>query len=804
MAGELNVGTLKGYITLDTKGWDRGVASLRRSQGNLLANMGTLGSAALGAGVAITGMLTMVVREFGKFEKAMRIATSVSEVTEAQFVKMSRAAEDVAIKWAIPAEKAAEAYLLLGRAGLTAEQQMQAFVPVLTASKAMMTDLETTAEGVVNMMNAFQMSFDKTGSAVDIITFAVNKSTQSLEDMLIAMSYAAKPAQVMNNTLEDTAAMLALVANQGIRGSKAGTALRFALTSLADPVGEAKVLLRDLGVNVYDMTGRTQPFIETMRELEEATKGASEEFKNYVYSTLFGKRALPSMMALFQLGSARVQEFSNTLRDAAGEAERTGAKQMKALLAQVERLYQMFLMLTRHIGMAFAPTVQRAVDVMQKWTTKWKEMIDANQEGVKRFLENLTKMAATFLKFGAMLIIIPKIVQLFSGLTTIVFSPFGLIIGGIVAVQVIFNKTLDELKTGVQTWWTDIKSILELDKLKEYGLPKTGGQWLVGTNPLAAGSLYLMNKWMGKNKERWAKLKENYTPSQLSTTLPLGKPEEGEGLGDRTMRMVKSNMEFAMKGVMDVMQKYMPGDLQPIFAQLQAAFDDLLKSWNDQTPAIEAATEATNSYLDTANKIANNGSLQNIIRQSNWSLLAAKFKEDWRNAIRGVRENMYSWIESYQKMLTDMRTGWEEAFVGLMQKGSSFKTFMSDIFDAIYQSFVQMVAQMIANDMFSALLGNRSNMPMNPSATSGILSIIRGLITGVGGGMPMENPYAGGEYDVGGGYGAPKISINVHNNSGFPIAAKTVAVAQNGRDFVMRMVVEGIQSSEDFRRIVKA
>jgi len=392
-----DVGSIVGRIRMDTTQWDQ--TRLR-----IVSNVRGLAASFVVAGAAMATPLVAAVKEFGKFELAMRRATSVSKTTEVQFAEMSKQAEAVSVKWGIAADETAKAFLFLGRAGLTASQQMQAFEPVIMASKAMMEDLEKTTEGVVNVMNSFGISFEHTGYIADVMTQAVNASTMNLQELMIALSYAGKPAKAFNNNIEDTAAMIGLVANEGIRGSKAGTALRFALTALASPTAEARNLLHELGIQAYDASTRQMvPFIDIISQLENKLEGTSEQLRNVTLETLFGRRALPAMIALFEKGSVGVRKFSDSLRTANGVTKETAEKQMKALWSRVQQVWQAFLMLTRHIIVSVAPAITNLAERIRNFLTILTDMVDKNQDLAKQWVLQIAHVARLALEWGAFL-----------------------------------------------------------------------------------------------------------------------------------------------------------------------------------------------------------------------------------------------------------------------------------------------------------------------------------------------------------------------------------------------------------------
>ncbi|HCL4736989.1 TPA: phage tail tape measure protein, partial [Salmonella enterica] len=74
-----------------------------------------------------------------------------------------------------------------------------------------------------------------------------------------AMKYAGTGMAGLGVSVEQTTAMIGVMANVGLRGSIAGTGLQTTFSRLAAPTGKAASALKELGVNVADATGKMRP-----------------------------------------------------------------------------------------------------------------------------------------------------------------------------------------------------------------------------------------------------------------------------------------------------------------------------------------------------------------------------------------------------------------------------------------------------------------------------------------------------------------------------------------------------------------
>jgi TP901 family phage tail tape measure protein len=346
------------------------------------------------------------VRTYGTFERAMRRATAVSEATERQFFKMSQMAEEQSKRLNIAAVNAADAFYYLGSAGLSVTEQMQAFVPVITLAKAGVIGAAEAAENMVDTIKGFRMGFDQTGRVADIMTKAVISSNMNFTQLGQTLELVAGVAHIMNNSIEDTVAVIAHMANVGIKASMAGTSLRRALLNLGAPTTAGRKMLASLGVSVYDLEGRMKPFITILGELNEKLRFASEEQRNMAFRVLFGARAISGQVAVFQTGAKALTEYANSLRDSAGATEKVAGKQLVAFLEQMGRIWRQFKMLVRHIGETLAPAFLRLGNLLDEGLIKLTEYVDRHSLRVREvgermavYFEYAARIALNFVKY---------------------------------------------------------------------------------------------------------------------------------------------------------------------------------------------------------------------------------------------------------------------------------------------------------------------------------------------------------------------------------------------------------------------
>ncbi len=395
-----NVGSVQGYLKLNTTGWVSGMGIANSSIMRLTRTFAKMGAVAVGS-------LLLIEREFGRFDKAIRHATSVSETSIKQFEQMSDMALDASVKWNKAAKATAQAFYFLGSAGLSVTEQMEAFNTTIMLSRAMGSELSRTVEGTVDVVRAFGLEFANIDRIADQLTKTVISSNQTFDILTRALSYASSTARLTNNTLAETTAMLGVMANAGIKGSMAGTVLRRAMTNLMAPTGDMAELVYALGLNIYDTTGKMRPFIDIMGQISDALQGTSARYKNLVFETLFGRRAIAGQIVLFNYGSDALRKYADEIENAAGTTEKVAGKQMKAFTEILGQLWQEIRRVAIELGDTLAPAIGKVATRIRADVKDFREYVEANKELIASTLKwvSVVSVAAIVVPAFALLVV---------------------------------------------------------------------------------------------------------------------------------------------------------------------------------------------------------------------------------------------------------------------------------------------------------------------------------------------------------------------------------------------------------------
>jgi TP901 family phage tail tape measure protein len=262
----------------------------------------------------------------------MARVSAVSGATGEEFEELKNIAEEMGSKTEWSAVQSAEALTYLSMAGFKVKEQISALPSVLALASSAQIDLGRSADIVSNIMTGFGISADETGHAVDVLVKTMTTANTDLPMLGEAMKYVAPVAKSLGLSVEETAAAIAKMSDAGIQGSNAGTALRAALLSLANPTGQTVDAMEALGINIESADGKMKPLPELIGHIAEKLGGMEAAQKTATVAQLVGVEAASGFIALLDVGEDKLRDYSKQLENSGGTAERVAKTQMATLI----------------------------------------------------------------------------------------------------------------------------------------------------------------------------------------------------------------------------------------------------------------------------------------------------------------------------------------------------------------------------------------------------------------------------------------------------------------------------------------
>ena len=801
-----NVGSAQGYLKLNTTGWNSPMKSATASVTALSRTFTRMAAVTVGS-------LFLIEREFGKFDKAIRHATSVSETTEEQFSKMSDMALDASVKWNKAAAITAQAFYYLGSAGLTVTEQMQAFNDSIMLSRAMGSDLSQTVEGLVDIVRAFGLEFSNVSTITDQLTKTVISSNQNFRDLEQALSYGASTARLTNNTLAETTAMLGVMANAGIKGSMAGTVLRRAMTNLMAPTGDMAELVYALGLNIYDTSGKMRPFIHIMGQISDALKGTSDRFKNLVFETLFGRRAIAGQIVLFNYGSKALRKYADEIENATDATEKVAGKQMKAFTEVLGQLWQELRRIAIVAGGTLAPAIERMANQIRYGAKELRKYIEANSEAIATALKWVTVISAVGLA-------IPIIATMITSVLSLI-NPFTLLVGTIYLLRTVWvdtfehggvlNRALDEFGDTLMKFLDEKTGLLD-DFIKilyrgfELPLRVPGAVW----NELKEFPRIMEES--ARQLGMFANKPVKFEGQKEAVTAFVDVVASGKTAVAELGRMAAEQVEKDMASIEALIKKVIPDNWATEMEKVVAAIKGLFNIVMREPPTLSGlgipALAFTKESLLMKKQLRDLIAWADVVIEKEKLLLKTPsiWAKRWSSGVGIVINDLETWWDVFSGVNKDMISAWSDTMNSFISDGGNFKDFMEDMFKGVLDSFNKMVSDVLAADLWYSMFGQGKELPFGTASIFNRGKIAKSAnnveIPGWDTFMPDYQKFQQSDptTQLGGFPTTQKAvvpSVVINNNTGEPMSASKPTF--NGKEYVVNVVMEEYNTNPNFR-----
>ncbi|WP_435105558.1 phage tail tape measure protein [Arhodomonas sp. AD133] len=257
---------------------------------------------------AVANFFRGAVSSAADFEQQLDRIGAVTGATGDEMDQLRAVAEEMGSTTKFTATEAAQGLEILGRAGLSAAESVETLPSVLQLAQAAGLELNEAAGIVTDSLGAMGQGVQEAGRFADVLAQGARLANTDVQSLGRALSYAGVQASQMGMSAEETVGVLDALASAGIRGERAGTALRNILSQIQDPASKARQELRKLGIDTNDLT-------EVIGGLEQAGPKAQKAI------LAFGKEAGPAVRTLLEQGREGIAEYVKSLDDAEGAAE---------------------------------------------------------------------------------------------------------------------------------------------------------------------------------------------------------------------------------------------------------------------------------------------------------------------------------------------------------------------------------------------------------------------------------------------------------------------------------------------------
>lgn len=440
-------------------------------------NVTNVGKKFMPVTLGVVGLGTAAVKTAADFDSAMSKVAAVSGATGSDLEALRDKAREMGEKTKFSASEAAEAMNYMAMAGWKTEDMLSGIEGVMNLAAASGEDLATTSDIVTDALTAFGLTAKDSGHFADILAAASSNANTNVSMMGETFKYCAPIAGALGFSAEDTAEAIGLMANAGIKGSQAGTALRTIMNNLS---GEVKICGSSIGevtVATTNADGSMRDLSDILADCRTAFSGLSESEKAAAAESLVGKNAMSGFLALMNAGEADINKLSSAIDNCDGSAASMAENMNDNLAGQLQILKSQL----EELAISFGELLMPAIRTIVGWIQKFVDWLNSMDEGTRKVIVTIALVAAAI---GPILIIVGKVISAVGTIMTLVpklagvinaakgvfaafnavcaANPYVLIIAAIVALVAAFIYLWNNCEEFRQFWidlWESIKEI---------------------------------------------------------------------------------------------------------------------------------------------------------------------------------------------------------------------------------------------------------------------------------------------------------------------------------------------------------
>lgn len=256
------------------------------------------------------------------FEAQMSKVEAISGSSNSEMVALTNSAREMGKQSVYSAKEAAQGLEYMALAGWKADESIKGLPNVLNLASAAGMDLGKASDIVTDYLTAFGMQVEDSTRLVDVMAYAMSNSNTNVEQLGEAYKNCAATCTTFGLGVEEATAWLSKMADAGIKGGEAGTALNSVLARLYGQNARTNKAMQEYGMSMYDANGKSKPFTQTMGEMEEKMKTMTDQERNVFLQRVAGTQQLSAFSTMLRATSSEVANFTNQLENSNGTAAR--------------------------------------------------------------------------------------------------------------------------------------------------------------------------------------------------------------------------------------------------------------------------------------------------------------------------------------------------------------------------------------------------------------------------------------------------------------------------------------------------
>lgn len=437
------------------------------------------------------------------FEASMSQVAAVSGATGKDLQDLEDKAREMGATTNKSAKDSADALGYMALAGWDNKQMMEGLEPILKLSSAGNIDLARTSDLVTDSMSAMQMEVDELPGFLDKVAQASANSNTEVDQLMEAFLVAGGNMSSFNVPLEESTALLGILADKGFKGAEAGTAMNAIFTNLTSGLGNSAKAMDEIGVSAFDASGNFIGLENVLLQVKEKTEGMTDEQRAHYISMIAGKEHLKSFQGLMNGLGEDYDSLKGKIEDSNGALE----KMYDIMTDNLKGRWDEFTSALEEAAISIFEALQPALEVLLGSLKLLVDVFNFLPGPIQAVLVVIAGLAAAvgpvLLLFGmlagsanavlAVMTKVPAILALASKAFTVIKLaiaginlPLTLLIAAVAGVAYLIVKYWDEIKEVTVAVFTAIGEFLS-----EWGLSLL----IILSGPIGWVIAYIVDNW---------------------------------------------------------------------------------------------------------------------------------------------------------------------------------------------------------------------------------------------------------------------------------------------------------------------
>jgi TP901 family phage tail tape measure protein len=443
------------------KGVNSGLSSASKSMQNLGKGMQSVGTKmTLGITTPLLGIAAQSVKTAGQFEASMNVLQAATGMGDKAMKGLQSQAVDLGSSTVFSANEAADAMLELGKAGFNAAQISKAVPEVMNLAATEGLALGQSAGIVSSALSQFSLDAGEAGQVVNALAGASNASRASVATLSESMKLVGSAASGVGLTVQQTAGTLAALADSGLDGSVAGTALAAMFNRLIPQTEKARGAMEDLGLDFVKGNGQFESITNIAQQLQDELGRLSPAARKAKLSAIFGNDAstLAAVNAVMKAGATGIRDYTKAASDQSA-AQKLAEARMKGVQGAVEKMKGSMETAGLAIGQALIPFITKAASIIGNLADKFSGLDGNTQKIILVFAAVAAAIGPVLVVLGTLIASVGAIAGVFAGVTAAVAAPvavfallaigLGILLAKSEAARAVMVGAFNQIKTAV-------------------------------------------------------------------------------------------------------------------------------------------------------------------------------------------------------------------------------------------------------------------------------------------------------------------------------------------------------------------